>query len=109
MGSGLRQPCCAVPAHSSTCITEDLGSDFLILNACLPTRLPTCLAVSEVCEEAHISVQAVPPPDQAAAASALPEGKDGSPPNPFYYALLLGEAPLPTWLAPGSMASWSWQ
>lgn len=77
--------------------------------ACLPTRLPTCLAVSEVCEEAHISVQAVPPPDQAAAASALPEGKDGSPPNPFYYALLLGEAPLPTWLAPGCMASWSWQ
>ena len=62
-----------------------------------------------MCEEAHISVQAVPPPDQAAAAGAPFNGKDGSRPNPFHYSLLLGEAPLPTWLAPGSMASWSWQ
>jgi hypothetical protein len=54
-------------------------------------------------------VQAVPPPDQAAAAGAPFNGKDGSRPNPFHYSLLLGEAPLPTWLAPGSMASWSWQ
>ena len=76
------------------------------LTPCLPACPP---AVSEVCEEAHISVQAVPRPDQAAAASALPGGKDGAPPNPFYHSLLVGEAPLPTWLTPGNMASWSWQ
>lgn len=78
----------------------------------LPAHSPACLlAVSEVCAQAHISVQAVPRPDQAAAAAAaaLPDGDGLEPPHPFYHSLLIAEAQLPVWLAPGSMASWSWQ
>jgi hypothetical protein len=59
-------------------------------------------------EHNHARTQAAqrtkPPP-----LALSPMATTARPPHPCYDALLLGEAPLPTWLAPGSMASWSWQ
>ena len=80
-------------------------------------------SVPEISEEVHVSVQPVPWPagsDAGAAASsgssdgggemAAGAAADGAPDGASQAeALVQREAPPPVYLAPGNMASWSWQ